>query len=110
MKIELKKHDKYVTYYMVFECPKGSGMFTPAYRDPHDPKDTGVRTTAYFHKRELAEKFGRDVMSRSRGWRNGKPDAVPMDWIIKAIRLPARIKERAAAAKAYAKHRKQNPL
>jgi hypothetical protein len=107
MQIELKKGDKFVTYYLVFECPRGSGVFTPARRDP--AKD-GHATTAYFHKRELAEEFGNAVMSKRRGWRNGVPDAVPMDWIVKAIRLPAREKERAAAAKAYAKHRKANPL
>ena len=98
MKIELKKTDKYVTQYMVFECPKGSGVFTPA------RKDSDV--TAYFSQRHPAEVSGNTVMAKRRGWHNGVPNAVSMDWIIKSIRLPARIKERAAAAKAYAKHRK----
>jgi hypothetical protein len=97
MKIELKKGDKYVTQYMVFECPKGSGVFTPAYKP-------GTLSTAHFSKHENAEAFCKSVMTTKRGWHNGVPNAVPMDWIIRAIRLPARVKERAAAAKAYRKH------
>jgi hypothetical protein len=97
MKIELKKTDKAVTYYLVFECPKGSGVFTPAYKP-------GTLATAYFSKRENAEAFCKTFMATKRGWRNGNPNAVPMDYIIKAIRLPARVKERAAAAKEYRKH------
>ena len=97
MKIELKKTDKYVTYYQVFECPKGSGVFTPAYKPV-------TLSTAHFSKLETAEEFCRTVMERKRSWHNGIPNAVPMDWIIKSIRLPARVKERSAAAKAYRKH------
>ena len=103
MKIELKKTDKAVTYYLVFECPKGSGVFTVAHKDSlHE----GIATAAYFSRRELAEEFCQRVMEKRKGYRNGVP-SVPMDYIIKAIRLPARVKERAAAAKAYAKHRRQ---
>jgi hypothetical protein len=107
MKIEIKKGDKFVTYYQVFECPKGSGLFIPARKYP---TSDGIATSAFFHKRELAEEFGKAVSAKRRGWHNGKPNAVPMDWCIRPIRLPAREKERAAAKRAYEKHRKANPL
>jgi hypothetical protein len=100
MKIELKKGDKSATYYLVFECPKGSGVFTVAYKDAFHG---GNATAAYFSRRELAEEFCQRVMEKRRGYLNGVP-SVPMDYIIKAIRLPARVKERAAAKREYLKH------
>ena len=100
MKIELKKTDKAVTYYLVFECPKGSGVFTVAYKDSFHG---GNATAAYFSRRELAEEFCQRIMENRKGYRNGVM-SVPMDYIIKAIRLPARVKERAASKKEYLKH------
>ncbi|MEI6148945.1 MAG: hypothetical protein WCS01_07595 [bacterium] len=84
--------------YIVFECPQGSACWTVAHRDPNG---AGIATTAHFHKKELAERFCSEVMSKRKGWWGGKPDQRPMDWHIAEVDLPDREKERLECKATY---------
>ncbi len=84
--------------YVVFECPQGSATWTVARRDP---TVGGVATTAHFLKRDVAERFCSEVMSKRRGWWGGKPDQRPMEWHIAEVELPDREQERLECKAAF---------
>lgn len=72
-----------MTQYVVFERTQGSKCWTIAMK-----KLPGTRIPAYFHRKDLAKAFVRDVQSKRLGWWDGKPNQRPMESLIAAVKLP----------------------